>query len=87
MMTWYDDAMRTIIDMPGDQLEALDAYCTRENISRAEAVRRAVARYLEEQRAPDAQRAYGIWRDRPVDALAHEAAMRDEWTPSRRAGG
>jgi hypothetical protein len=37
MMTWHDDAMRTIIDLPADQLDALDGICRRESISRAEA--------------------------------------------------
>lgn len=76
MMTF----MRTIIDVPSDQLEALDAHCTREDISRAEAIRRAVARYLEEIGTPDARRAFGLWRDRPVDGVAYERALRDEWS-------
>jgi polyphosphate kinase len=42
MMTYYDDAVRTIIELPEDQLGALDGICRRESISRAEAIRRAV---------------------------------------------
>jgi hypothetical protein len=38
--------MRTIIDLPPDQIKALDGYRKREGISRAEAVRRAVASFL-----------------------------------------
>lgn len=72
-------SMRTIIDVPRDQLDALDAHCTREDISRAEAIRRAVARYLEEHGAADARRAFGLWRDRPVDGLTYQRALRDEW--------
>ena len=35
--------MRTIIELPGEQVDALDALCRRDGISRAEAIRRAVA--------------------------------------------
>jgi hypothetical protein len=79
MMTMYDDAMRTIIDLPGEQLDALDAFCVREGISRAEAVRRAVAAHLKAQRHPSVRRAFGLWRDRPEDALDLEARLRADW--------
>ena len=48
----YDDViMRTIIDLPEEQVRGLAALCEAQGISRAEAVRRAVARLLaEEQR-------------------------------------
>lgn len=71
--------MRTIIDLPDEQLEALDALCLRDGISRAEAVRRAVAGHLARERAPDVRAAFGIWRDRPVDSLTLVATLRDEW--------
>ena len=38
--------MRTIIDLPEEQVKALDTYRKKERISRAEAVRRAVAAFL-----------------------------------------
>lgn len=38
--------MRTIIDLPPEQIKALDGYGKRQGISRAEAVRRAVACFL-----------------------------------------
>ena len=79
MMTRYDDAVRTIVDLPADQLEALDAFCVREGISRAEAVRRAVADHLKAQRRPAVKRAFGLWRDRREDALELEARLRAEW--------
>ncbi len=79
MMTVHDDAMRTIVDLPGDLLEALDAYCVREGTSRAEGVRRAVAGHLKAQRRPAVERAFGLWRDRREDALDIEARLRAEW--------
>ncbi len=38
--------MRTIVDLPENQVQALDRYRAEQRISRAEAVRRAVASFL-----------------------------------------
>jgi predicted transcriptional regulator len=78
MMTCYDDAMRTIIEIPGDQVESLDALCAREDISRAEAIRRAVAAYLRRE-SPSASSAFGLWRGKRGTGLAYEEARRKEW--------
>ena len=75
MMTF----MRTIIDLPADQIQALDALSKRENISRAEAVRRAVAEHLQRHLRSGADRAFGIWRDRKEDGLAYQERVRREW--------
>ena len=85
MMTWYDDAMRTIIDLPEEQRRRLDEYCAREHTSRAEAVRRAVQSFLcddeqdqiEFERAVDA--AFGMWKDRGIDTDTYLAELRKEW--------
>ena len=81
MMTCYDDAMRTIIDLPEEQLLALDAWRQVHGVSRAEAVRRAVAGLLEEaaQRPAAIQRTAGLWGDRAEDGLAMQRRLRDEW--------
>ncbi|MEO8078332.1 MAG: ribbon-helix-helix domain-containing protein [Acidobacteriota bacterium] len=71
--------MRTIIELPVEQLDALDALCAREGISRAEAVRRSVAEYVRAQRASSPEQAFGLWRGHPVDGLAYEAQLRREW--------
>ena len=70
--------MRTIIDLPPTHIEALDAWCRRDKISRAEAVRRAVAEHLERHKAAPA-RAFGLWRDRPVDGVEYQRRLREEW--------
>ncbi len=74
--------VRTIIDLPNTQLEALDALCRREGISRAEAVRRAVAAHVQQRRAAAPDAAFGLWRDRGVDALAYQDRLRREWDRS-----
>jgi metal-responsive CopG/Arc/MetJ family transcriptional regulator len=51
MMMLYVINMRTIVDIPQNVLDELDELAGREDISRAEAVRRAMAEYLESRRA------------------------------------
>lgn len=71
--------MRTIIELPEEQLSGLDGWCRREGISRAEAIRRAVAAMLAERAKGDAAGAFGIWRDRAAEALAEQEEIRNEW--------
>ena len=72
--------MRTIIELPGDQVEALDALCRRDRISRAEAIRRAVALLVQSEGAMVSGAAFGVWRDRREDGLAYQQRIRaDEW--------
>ena len=76
--------MRTIIELPDEQVRALADYCARERISRAEAVRRAVEVFTREadrdrtarQAAFDA--GFGIWKD-PRDAREIVEELRCEW--------
>jgi metal-responsive CopG/Arc/MetJ family transcriptional regulator len=75
MMTF----MRTIIELPEDQLGALSELCKREGLSRAEAIRRAVAAMLEQHRADSAGQAFGLWKRKPVDGVAYQRRMRGEW--------
>jgi len=71
--------MRTIVDIPANLLEELDSFAEREKISRAEAVRRAMAEYLEKRRSSRPDAAFGIWKSKKLDALAYEDSLRDEW--------
>ena len=71
--------MRTIIDLPEEQVQRLGELCRREGVSRAEAVRRAVTDYLNAHFARERQDAFGMWRDRQVDGLEYERRLRREW--------
>lgn len=79
--------MRTIVDLPEDQVKALDSMGKKNDISRAELVRRAVSLYLEnESRSAKSNldRYFGIFKDDPtvfegLDGLAWQKKMRDEW--------
>ena len=57
----------------------LAALCRRNGLSRAEAVRRAVATYLDAHRASEPDEAFGIWRGRNLDGLSYERDVREEW--------
>ena len=81
MMTAHDDAMRTIIELPEEQLRALDAWRQARGISRAEAVRRAVANLLQDEAQVRAavHAAFGVWSTRALDGLAEQERLRAEW--------
>lgn len=75
--------MRTIIELPEDQREALADLCRSEGISRAEAIRQAIAHYTRGRRSKAVAAAFGLWRTRPIDGLAYERQRRDEWAGQR----
>jgi predicted transcriptional regulator len=78
--------MRTLIDIPEDAIRRLDDLAAASGWSRAEAVRRAINDMLEraaaaERAADDAalSAAFGLWKDRGIDGLAYQKALRAEW--------
>lgn len=84
--------MRALVDIPDNQIETLAELCDAQGISRAEAIRRAIAGYLEQQKG-EAVEAFGLWassRDaantdpaessaEKQDGLAYQEKMRSEW--------
>jgi metal-responsive CopG/Arc/MetJ family transcriptional regulator len=70
--------MRTIIDLPDKQVAALGEFCARENVSRAEAIRRAVDSLLATQRSHQRDAAFGAWSPRG-DSRSAVDALRNEW--------
>lgn len=71
--------MRTIVDLPDDQVEALKRLSKQSRLSRAELMRRAVADYLQRHDSGLSEAAFGIWRDRARDGLARQRELREEW--------
>ena len=73
--------MRTIIDLPDDQLAELALFCTKHGISRAEAIRRAVHKMLSEINNNSRREAlgavYGLWKHRTDigDSMTYQARM------------
>jgi hypothetical protein len=70
--------MRTIIDLPERQLVALEKFCEREQISRAEAIRRAVDAWLAPQLPAERAAAFGAW-PRGEDSREIVDGLRGEW--------
>ncbi|HXG56512.1 MAG TPA: ribbon-helix-helix protein, CopG family [Vicinamibacterales bacterium] len=70
--------MRTIIEVPADQLEGLEALCRRDDISRAEAIRRAIAAWLD-QEGTGGERAFGLWQNAKATGLEYQEQRRGEW--------
>jgi ribbon-helix-helix CopG family protein len=79
MITRDDIIMRTIVDLPQEQIRKLALFCRREKISRAEAVRRAVDRYLRGSPAGDLRSFFGASRTRGKISR-HVATFRREWS-------
>lgn len=76
--------MRTIVEIPAEQIAALDSYCEEEKVSRAEAVRRAVSHFVpvkDEKPAASIKDdpAFGAWKDRKLEGVALQRELREEW--------
>ncbi len=75
--------MRTLVDIPDDQIEELNRLAEREKVSRAALVRKAISDLLKSKRLPgkdDALAAsFGLWADMEEDGLAYQERLRSEW--------
>jgi hypothetical protein len=74
--------MRTIVDLPKEQIEALDSYAKTKGISRAAVVREAVATYLPGKKEKIDFRkhpAFGSWKGPKVDSVEYVRKLRAEW--------
>ena len=73
-------SMRTLVDLPKEQLDALARLCEQQKISRAEAVRRAVHRLLKES-APEDRKdmGFGIWKHKRLESRKFVDKLRSEW--------
>ena len=81
MLPLYDVVMRTIVELPESQVEALSVLCRRERISRAEAIRRAVAKLLDDEKATSGGMAgaFGLWKGRTAEVRKLREDLREEW--------
>ena len=79
--------MRTIVDLPKEQIEALDTYAKAKGLSRAAVVREAVATYLPSRKKK--KRDLNYWRNHPAfgsekmpkgfDSVEYCRKLRAEW--------
>jgi hypothetical protein len=79
--------VRTIVDIPKEQIKALDSYAKAKGMSRAAVVREAVATYLPEKK--NKKRDLNYWRKHPsfgsekmpkgFDSVEYVRKLRAEW--------
>lgn len=71
--------MRTLVDIPADQIEALATLCARMKQPRAAIVRAAIAEYLAKRQSADQGDAFGLWGATAEDGLVFQEKARAEW--------
>ena len=71
--------MRTIIDIPDQLVESLDRVGKTHQKSRAALVREAITDFLREKSIPQAEAAFGLWKERNQDGVAYQNDFRQEW--------
>jgi len=71
--------MRILIDIPDGDFKLLKSIVKRLEISRAEFVRRAIAKALAPYRKTMNHEAFGLWASHPVDGLEYQERVRAEW--------
>jgi len=71
--------MRTLVDIPDDDLSLLNKLSEAGNISRAELVRQAISAYLKTHKEDEREEGFGLWAENSVDGLAYQKKIRREW--------
>lgn len=70
--------MKTIIDVPDEQAAPLTEIWERSRISRAEAIRCAIALFLQQHR-DSGKAAFGLWEGSDIDGEEYQRTLRREW--------
>ena len=73
--------MRTLVDIPAEDIEKLDALAKRQGKSRAAEIRAAIANYLAVSEKVGIEKYFGLWERHgsTVDGLEYERELRGEW--------
>ena len=71
--------MRTLVDIPEYDLNALDDLSRHRRLSRAEVIRAAIREYLVRHRGADCDDAFGLWARGAEDGPEFELRLRSEW--------
>lgn len=71
--------MRTLVDLPEEDITLLSKLAKDASVSRAELVRQAVAKFLEPHRKTSVREFFGMWPDFPEDGQAFQDRLRSEW--------
>jgi Ribbon-helix-helix protein, copG family len=71
--------MRTLVDIPELELEALNALSKARSTSRAELVRLAIKAFIESNRPATSRDGFGLWKGKGIDGLEFQRRIRSEW--------
>ncbi len=71
--------MRTIIEIPDDLVQALDALGKQTQSSRAALIREAVKEYLTHHEPAPMEAAFGLWKGRNPEGVEYQRELRSEW--------
>jgi len=70
--------MRTLVDIPEQQIKLLTSIAASKSISRAEVIRRAIAAYVEKN-GVNTEEAFGVLKNATQDGVAYQDQIRSEW--------
>ena len=70
--------MKTLVDIPNNQIKSLAMICDEFNISRSEAIRRGIDLFIKKNNKKNID-VFGIWKDKNIDGLKYQNNLRDEW--------
>jgi len=71
--------MKLKIELPGGYRPRLEAVSRDKGVTVAEAIQQAISAYLDAQLPRYDREAFGLWRDRDIDALDYVNRLRSEW--------
>ena len=71
--------MRTLVDIPDDQIAALAELCERLKQPRAALIREAISEYLARRSRVRQESAFGLWGPKVADGLTYQRKARAEW--------
>ncbi|KVM47412.1 CopG family transcriptional regulator [Burkholderia ubonensis] len=70
---------RILVDLPDAQVQALAALVEAERRPRAAVIRDAIDAYLAQRKRTVDANVFGLWKEKKVDGLTYQEALREEW--------
>ncbi|AJX14958.1 CopG family transcriptional regulator [Burkholderia ubonensis] len=70
---------RILVDLPDAQIQALAALVEAERRPRAAVIRDAIDAYLAQRKRAVGADVFGLWKEKKVDGLTYQEALREEW--------
>jgi metal-responsive CopG/Arc/MetJ family transcriptional regulator len=72
-------SLRTLVDIPDEDLKLITKLTKKRAISRAEFVREAIGTALAPYRRKMEHKAFGLWTDLKEDGIEYQERLRSEW--------